>query len=419
MSKVIFKLDKPNNPKTVIMLVFRYKGKKFVASTGVSIDPKIWNPGKEQAKVAGTAIEQQEAITINKMLGKCQMAFLAAYDHFVSNNTVPTTIQLKDKYMEQMAGGSGQVRSLKVINYIDDLINETSSEVSKKAYIKVRNLLKRSPRGSQLEFQDLNLKTLTGIVNAWYSLVSEETGKLYKRSYLNKNATTLVTILNKAKFDAMNVPEDYKSSSWRPSKPQNDYMGNDCILEKEEIETMEKAELDLRLDKIRDLFLLGYYTGQRYSDFIKINKENIISSRGGDMLIIIQQKTNAKIPIPYSERIKKIIDKHDGYPPNISSQKFNKALQELCKHLGFDSPIITYRVEGKSDKPITTKVPKYQLVTSHTCRRTFCTHQILDGVPPHMVMKISGHKDLRSLSQYIRFNPENPDSEALLRKYFG
>jgi integrase len=419
MSKVIFKLDKPNNPKTVIMLVFRYKGKKFVASTGVSIDPKIWNPGKEQAKVAGTAIEQQEAITINKKLAKCEMAFLSAFDYYVSNNIMPTTIQLKDKYIEQIAGGSGPVRSLKVINYIDDLIKDTSSEVSKKAYIKVRNLLKRSPRGAQLEFQDLNLKTLSSIVNAWYSFVSEDTGTQYSRSYLNKNATTLVTVLNKATFEGYNVPADYKSSSWRPIKPHNDYMGNDCILEKEEIEILEKAELEPRLDRIRDLFLLGYYTGQRYSDFIRINKDNIISGRNGDLLQIIQQKTNVKVIIPYSDRIKKIFDKHEGYPPTISSQKFNKALQELCKHLGFDSPIITYRVEGKSDRPIAKKIPKYQLISSHTCRRTFCTHQILDGVPPHMVMKISGHKDLRTLSQYIRFNAENPDSEALLRKYFG
>jgi integrase len=419
VADLIFKLDKPNNPKTVIMMVFRYSNRKFVASTGISIDPRIWNPDKEQARTTGTVIDQQDALIINKKLAKCKIAFLTAYDHFVSANVIPTVTQLRDKYNEIANGVTTNTAvPTKLFAYINNLIDEAESKVQYKMYSKVRNLLKKYPRGAQLEFQDLNLKTLKSISDYWSKLVNEQNGLKYTKSYLNKNCSTLATILNKARIQGLPVPLDYKETDWRTSKPSSDFMGNDCTLNDNEIHIMENAELNSRFDQIRDLFLIGYYTGQRYSDFITLNKERLVIDRGKEYLQVVQQKTNKKVLIPFTSKLKSIFEKYDGYPPKITSQKFNKALQELGEHLGFNTMIIKYRVEGNANRPLEERVPKYKLMSSHTCRRSFCTNRILSGMPANLVMKISGHSNLKTLSEYVRLNLENPVGNEVLHDYF-
>jgi hypothetical protein len=46
--------------------------------------------------------------------------------------------------------------------------------------------------------------------------------------------------------------------------------------------------------------------------------------------------------------------------------------------------------------------PKYAWVVSHTCRRSFCTNEFLDGTPVHLIMAISGHKTEKAFRRYIK-----------------
>jgi len=50
--------------------------------------------------------------------------------------------------------------------------------------------------------------------------------------------------------------------------------------------------------------------------------------------------------------------------------------------------------------------PKYAWITSHTCRRSFCTNEFLAGTPVELIMKISGHKSVKDFYKYIRITPE-------------
>ena len=49
---------------------------------------------------------------------------------------------------------------------------------------------------------------------------------------------------------------------------------------------------------------------------------------------------------------------------------------------------------------------KYELITSHTCRRSFCTNQYLAEVPTVFLMKISGHRTERAFLRYTRIDEE-------------
>ncbi len=60
----------------------------------------------------------------------------------------------------------------------------------------------------------------------------------------------------------------------------------------------------------------------------------------------------------------------------------------------------------KGNKKISVCKPKYEWITSHTCRRSFCTNEFLAGTPVELIMKISGHKSLKDFYRYIKISPE-------------
>jgi integrase len=60
----------------------------------------------------------------------------------------------------------------------------------------------------------------------------------------------------------------------------------------------------------------------------------------------------------------------------------------------------------KGNKDIVEVKPKYAWITSHTCRRSFCTNEFLAGTPVELIMKISGHKSMKDFYKYIRITPE-------------
>ena len=60
----------------------------------------------------------------------------------------------------------------------------------------------------------------------------------------------------------------------------------------------------------------------------------------------------------------------------------------------------------KGNRKIVVCKPKYEWITSHTCRRSFCTNEFLAGTPVELIMKISGHKSLKDFYKYIKVSPE-------------
>ena len=88
----------------------------------------------------------------------------------------------------------------------------------------------------------------------------------------------------------------------------------------------------------------------------------------------------------------------------ISNPDFNYYIKEVGRVAGFLQPVKHSYLKG--NKNIVETKPKYQLITSHTCRRSFCTNEFLAGTPVELIMKISGHKSLKDFYKYIKIAPE-------------
>ena len=164
-------------------------------------------------------------------------------------------------------------------------------------------------------------------------------------------------------------------------------------------------EVDLtshpHLESYRDDFVLGCMTGLRFSDFSRLMKNDL----RGDMLYKKQQKSDHWVVIPLRPEAKKILNrrfKNESFP--LTNAEFNRHIKTVAELAGINEPIKhSYK---KGNKEIVEVKPKYKWITSHTCRRSFCTNEFLAGTPVELIMKLSGHKSVKDFYKYIRVTPE-------------
>lgn len=155
------------------------------------------------------------------------------------------------------------------------------------------------------------------------------------------------------------------------------------------------------LCKYRDLFVFGCLTGLRFSDFSTIQSEDVRDR----MLYKKQDKSDRWVVIPLKDEAYSLfIQKFKRNIPQITNSDFNYYIKEVAKLSGIVQLIKFSHKKGNCD--VITVRPKYGWITSHTCRRSFCTNEFLAGTPVDLIMKISGHKSLRDFYRYIRITPE-------------
>jgi integrase len=156
-----------------------------------------------------------------------------------------------------------------------------------------------------------------------------------------------------------------------------------------------------QLEKVRDLFIIAAWTGLRFGDFTSIKPEFI----KGDFLHIEQHKTLGKVTIPVHPIVLEILNKYKGIlPPEISNQKFNEDLKKIGQLAELTEPV--YKTITKGGVRISTKYKKWELITSHSGRRSFASNLYKSGFPAKSIMKITGHKTEEAFYKYIKLTPD-------------
>jgi len=59
------------------------------------------------------------------------------------------------------------------------------------------------------------------------------------------------------------------------------------------------------------------------------------------------------------------------------------------------------KVTYQDNERIVYEVPKYELIGTHTARRSFATNAYLAGMPTLLIMSITGHTKIEMLMKYI------------------
>jgi site-specific recombinase XerD len=174
-------------------------------------------------------------------------------------------------------------------------------------------------------------------------------------------------------------------------------------LSHEEIKKIHQADLSAHpyLIEYRDLFVLACLTGLRFSDFSTLRPEDMQR----DMLYKKQEKSDHWVIIPLRHEAKLIFTRQfQNKIPALTNPEFNRHIKTIGTLAGINQTIRFSYKKGNANVVIVK--PKYEWITSHTARRSFCTNEFLAGTPVELIMKISGHKRTKDFYKYIRISPE-------------
>ena len=219
----------------------------------------------------------------------------------------------------------------------------------------------------------------------------------FTQNTIGKHIRVMKTMLNEATIHNVNTNNLYRQFKVFTEEIDNIY------LNEHELQLLKDVDLSKisYLDKVRDSFLLLAWTGCRFSDLNKIAKTDIKDN----FITFRQQKTNNKVTIPLHPIVLDIMKKYNyDLPAEISNQKFNEYIKSVCRIAKINSPETMTRTEG--GKLVTINFEKWEHVTSHTGRRSFCTNMYKQGLPTIMIMSISGHKTEKSFLKYIKIKQE-------------
>lgn len=198
----------------------------------------------------------------------------------------------------------------------------------------------------------------------------------------------------------------------------------EIYLTKDELEGLYYMELEGTEEIVRDLFLIGVYTSQRFSDFTSIHSSCIgITSKGVKVIRMEQKKTKNMVVIPImDDKLETLLKKYDYTVPYITDQELNRCIKEICKKLSETIPSLAFKErtllkkQEKLSEMNGTAIferdslgnvlkPRWQLISTHTARRSGITNMYLSRkyTIPQM-MSVSGHKDERTFKDYVKLS---------------
>ena len=411
MANAKFILKEPKSKEeTLIYMLFRYQYKRFKYSTGEKILPKFWNEDKQRVKETKQFPQYPE---FNTRLSNFETAINTVFRRLLNDGIQPDNKMLKQALEAELSGNILQPRKITFLDFVEQYIEESKlhkKEGTVKVYKTTQKYLKAYSKKlkKDLDFDSINLE----FYNQYTAYLSVENN--LSANTVGKHIKTIKSFLNEATDRGHNTNLDFKKRKFKTIREESDSI----YLTVEELKKFENLNLSAspRLEKVRDLFLVGCFTGLRFSDFTQIKPENIITDR--NMIQIRTQKTGERVSIPLHKTVRKILSKYNNrLPKAYSNQVMNRYLKEVASLSGLKEKVeTTITRAGKMEKETNSK---FDLVSTHTARRSFATNLYLADVPTISIMKITGHRSERSFLQYIRVTQEQNADKLLNHPFFN
>lgn len=209
-------------------------------------------------------------------------------------------------------------------------------------------------------------------------------------------------------------------------KIQETDKAKEIYLTKAELQALYEMPLEGLKDKVRDVFLVGCYTCQRFSDYARLEKENFTTTAKGTKVVrIVQEKTGNDVVIPIlNDNLLHIAEKYGYDIPKVNDVILNRYIKQILKELSSTVPslarkertLLTMKEREKEKQGLVSFErdnkgyvikPRYELVSSHTARRSGITNLYLSGnFDTYQMMSISGHRDEKTFYEYIKLSSD-------------
>lgn len=418
--KVRFFIAKSKSQRCSIYVRFWDSNRVDLKSkTGLTVNYSDWSKIKEEVKNNSTATDKDFT---NQKLRDLNNYLLEKYN-FEYNSNIPINkdwLKIKiNAFFER--NSESELHKLYFFDWIKKFIDEAPNRTSKgqkisstriNRYTVVMNKLEvfQNYTNKKLRFSDIDLNFYNEFVKYFQEkekLTDNTIGSYIKIiKYWCKNI----------ELEGLPINSYYKHSDFTATSNKT----KDVYLTEDEINLVYQKDFSNsdKLDNVRDNFIIGLRTGLRISDFLNKLKEFNIKD---DYIEIETSKTEHNVVIPMHPQIKAILEKRNGQlPRKISDAKFNEYVKDVCNEVGINEMIEGAKMENKKDDKeyfdnsieIKNKnrkeyglYPKYDLITSHVCRRSFATN-LYGKLPNLSIMAITGHKTETQFLKYIKITPK-------------
>jgi len=421
MATVKFIIRGKEDPVTIYLRFIHGRKHDYIKSTGKIVNLSnciLSGSGKKSSVLDGVKRNSSEMKNLNRKLRDLKNHIIDRYDEAspgeISSEWLLKQIEIFNGTLVVEETAKSDLLVDAIQNVIDTAgLRENSRGglgLSKNRIDNYKNLLKiiqKYQGKKRLKVQDVNIKFGKDLLE-W--MLNKRN---YAESYAKKKIDDLKTVCANAEINGLTVSHQLKKV--KGGKAKNNYI---LYLSPEELQRIEQTTITSKsLMNTKKWLLLGCNLGQRGQDLLNLTKTNFVTRNGLEVIELKQQKTGRQVTIPVLPVTKEILK--EGLPYGISLQKFNKLLKDLCKEVGIDEVIPGMKIEmvdkngkviprdknGKrkekgEKRKIKGTFPKWQLMSSHVCRRSFATNTY--GVlPTPLIMQITAHSTEKMFLGYI------------------
>lgn len=431
--KIAFKLRPYGVDKNLFQIRIRatFNGERIDLATGCKINDKSAWDEQTQLVVSGYHGPNGDTdLTINTVLRSERDQLELSFQFFEVNDIMPNAAQVVEKYQQKRQGVTPQQlrveekKNVKVSSptlfQVFDMFVQDSGEKnawSDTTFQKMASLKEDLLAfNTKLKFEGIVDSELTRFVMYLRDTKQLHTPRKKKgeradydqedliglqNSTIEKKLAYLRWFLNWATINGYNTNMAYKS--YRPTlkKTQKKVI----YLNEDELKRLDGLVIPAEksyLEYVRDVFLFCCFSGLRHSDAYNLRRSDIKS----DHIEVTTQKTSDSLNIELNNVTRRILEKYkecqfpdDKALPVILNQPMNRDLKELCCLAGINEPIRITSFKGNVRKDEV--LPKWQLIGTHTGRKTFIVMALSHGTAPNTVMKWTGHSDYKSMKPYI------------------
>ena len=381
-----FNLLRKKNGAHILMSI-TFNGIRIQTTINEKIDEKNWNKKKQRLKGNST-----DAFNINSYLMKIENNARDIYYKFKIEGIIPTKNQFKEKLSQKLNGVN---TSLSFYEFVDEFIKNSKNSKkpsTTKEYIYTIQDLKSFEKHNKrrIDWDTLDLQFYESYMDYQYNV------KGNSQNLFGKRIKTIKTFLNDA--TKKNINKHLMFYGFKVLKKRSD----NIYLNEDDLKKIYKLDLskNKRLERVRDLFIVGCRTGLRFSDLTSLRKEDISK----DGIRFQSDKTGEVLNTVIIEETQEILEKYNYQLPKISRTNLNKYIKEVGELA--DISEVSYKDTYKSGKAISKKLKKYERISSHTARRSFATNMYKRKFPIYYLMKITGHKKESDFLNYIKVTNE-------------
>ncbi len=374
------------------------------------VKPRYWNKLKQRVSPPRPNEKDNQSEEVNEELQRLEDNS-RAYFKDCALYKVPITADLVKDFLNGIKKDFNQAAMAKPrLSFWDAYELFLKTGELEKAHNTVRNRLTIKNKLKTFETETGYLLTFSSIDLTFYDRLKEWILVTKGHGY---NYLSAITDKFKA-FMNWSIEREYHNNKTYKKFSAPEKEGSIIHLTFQELQQLINFPFETsKLQKARDFYCFGCLTGLRYTDLYDLTKDNLIDGS----VTTTTKKTNKEVSIPMFPGLQTIIDRYpEQYRllPKLSNQRINDNIKESCKIAKINTPTATKTFERNLVK--TEFKPKYELIGSHTARKTFICLAYERGIDIEMIKAITGITREKTLRRYLKISDESK-KEKLMKAF--